>query len=81
MGAFTNAWMGRRKKRPWQETAGTGLRTMNHRKAVEEYRRQRLLDEANAAYSALRGDEREWQEELVERRDWEATLPDGLDDA
>ena len=49
-------------------------------KAIEEYRRQRLLDEANTAYVALRADEQAWQEELAERRDWEATLADGLGD-
>jgi hypothetical protein len=48
-------------------------------KAIEEYRRHRLLDEANAAYAALRSDEQAWQEELAERRDWDATLADGLD--
>lgn len=47
---------------------------------IEEYRRQRLLDEANAAYTALRNDEQAWQEELSERRAWEATLADGLDE-
>ncbi|MGH7140074.1 MAG: hypothetical protein ACREHD_30410 [Pirellulales bacterium] len=50
-------------------------------KAIEEYRRQRLLDETNEAYSALRGDEQAWQEELAERREWDSTLADGLDDA
>lgn len=47
---------------------------------IEEYRRQRMLDEANAAYTALRNDEQAWQEELSERRAWEATLADGLDE-
>lgn len=37
-------------------------------KAIEEYRRQKLLDEANAAYSALRADKQAWQDELSERR-------------
>jgi hypothetical protein len=49
-------------------------------KAIEEYRRQRLLDEANAAYSALRADTNAWQEELAERQAWDATLGDGLED-
>ncbi|HEX7448744.1 MAG TPA: hypothetical protein VF306_14425 [Pirellulales bacterium] len=30
--------------------------------------------------AALRNDERAWQEELSERRDWDATLGDGLAD-
>jgi hypothetical protein len=49
-------------------------------KAIEEYRRNRLLDDANAAFAALRSDQSAWQKELAERRDWDATLADGLDD-
>lgn len=48
--------------------------------AIEEYRRNRLLDETNVAFSALRNDDDAWAEELTERRDWDATLGDGLDD-
>ena len=48
--------------------------------AIEEYRRQRLLDESNAAYLALRRDKQAWREESAERRDWEATLADGISD-
>lgn len=48
-------------------------------KAIEEFRRSRLLDETNAAFAALRSDEAAWQEELAERRDWDVTLADGLD--
>ena len=48
-------------------------------KAIEEYRRSRLLVEANAAYAKLRANPEAWQEELAERRDWDATLADGLD--
>jgi hypothetical protein len=50
-------------------------------KAIEEFRRSRLLDETNAAFSALRSDHVAWQGELAERRDWDATLADDLDDA
>ncbi len=42
-------------------------------KAVEDYRRRRLLKETNAAYSALRKDPEAWSEELEERRAWEST--------
>ncbi len=35
--------------------------------AIEEYRRQRFLHEANAAYAALRNDPKQWKEELAER--------------
>jgi hypothetical protein len=49
-------------------------------RAVELYRRQRLLEETNAAFAALRADPQAWQEELDERQEWEATLSDGLDE-
>ncbi len=48
-------------------------------KAIEDYRRQRLLKEANAAYLSLRKDPEAWSEELEERRSWEATLADDLE--
>ena len=50
-------------------------------KAVEVYRRQHILERANAAYAALRADPEAWQSEQQERREWEATLADGLEDA
>lgn len=50
-------------------------------RAVEAYRRQRLIDQTNTAYAALRGDPAAWQEEQAERTDWDATLSDGLADA
>jgi AbrB family looped-hinge helix DNA binding protein len=40
-----------------------------------------LLEETNRAYAALRADPQAWEEELAERRRWETTLADGLDDA
>jgi predicted DNA-binding protein len=46
--------------------------------AVERYRRDRLLDEANAAYARLQADPDAWKEELAERQLWETTLMDGL---
>ncbi len=47
--------------------------------AIEAYRRQRLLDEANAVYAALRDDPEAWTAELEERGAWDATLADGAD--
>ncbi|MGM0486830.1 MAG: toxin-antitoxin system protein [Planctomycetota bacterium] len=47
--------------------------------AIEDYRRKRLLEQANAGYAALRGNPDAWEEELTERADWEVTLSDGLD--
>lgn len=46
-------------------------------RAVEEYRRKLFLEEANRAYAALKSDPRAWQEELQERRVWDAALADG----
>ncbi len=48
-------------------------------KAVEAYRRQRILKRTNAAYALLRSDQRAWQEMLDERAELEGTLADGLD--
>lgn len=44
--------------------------------AVETLRRQRLLEQSNAAYAALRDDAAAWAAEQQERRLWEATLLD-----
>lgn len=48
------------------------------RKAVESYRRQQFLEQANAAFAALRKDPEAWREEVEERKRWEQTLLDGL---
>ncbi|MEW6775290.1 MAG: toxin-antitoxin system protein [Bdellovibrionota bacterium] len=46
--------------------------------ALEQYRRNRFLDEVNAGYAALRSDPKAWEDELTERKLWEQTLSDGL---
>jgi hypothetical protein len=46
--------------------------------AVEALRRQRFLEQVNAAYATLRGDPRAWEETEAERREWDVTLGDGL---
>jgi hypothetical protein len=46
--------------------------------AVEALRRQRFLEQVNAAYATLRADAREWKAIEAERRAWDATLGDGL---
>jgi hypothetical protein len=46
--------------------------------AVETLRRQRLLEQTNAAYARLRADPDAWQEIDAERQAWDATLADGL---
>ncbi len=47
-------------------------------RAVERYRRQRILEATNEAYAALRADPRAWAEIEAERALWENTLGDGL---
>ena len=48
--------------------------------ALEEYRRQRFLQENNAAYLTLRNNPKAWKAELAERREWDATMADGQED-
>ena len=49
-------------------------------KAIETYRRHQILMEANQAYGHLRQDPKAWRQELKERKAWEATLADGLEE-
>jgi hypothetical protein len=48
--------------------------------AIDHYRRDKFLDEVNAAYAALRTDPKGWKAELAERALWDKTLADGLND-
>jgi len=48
--------------------------------AAEHLRRQDLLRRINEDYARLHEDPQAWAEELEERRLWEATLADGLED-
>jgi len=48
--------------------------------AVEHYQRDKFLDEANQAYTALRNDPKAWKEEQAERALWDNTQVDGLRD-
>jgi len=48
--------------------------------AVERYKRQCILDEANRVYEALRKSEKARKEEAVERELWESTLGDGVNE-
>jgi hypothetical protein len=48
--------------------------------AVENLRRQRMLEQANAAYAALRQDPALWAQEQEERAAWDETSSDGLED-
>ena len=49
-------------------------------RAVEVYRRQRVLEHTNIAYAALRSDPDDWQAAQVERQSWEVALGAGLGD-
>ncbi len=48
-------------------------------KALEQYRREKFLEEANRAFAALRKKKSAWREELAERKAWEKTVRDGQD--
>jgi hypothetical protein len=50
------------------------------KKAIENYRRQMILEKTNEAYAKLREDPDAWGEELSERALWENTTSDDLDD-
>ncbi len=45
-------------------------------KAIEAYRREHFLQQANEAFAALRRDPKKWKAELEERNAWDATLAD-----
>lgn len=45
-------------------------------RAIEEYRRQSFIQQANKAYLDLRENPEAWESELKERREWDATLAD-----
>jgi predicted DNA-binding protein len=47
--------------------------------AIEQYRRDRFFRDLDEGYARLQADPKAWQEELDERRLWDATLADGLD--
>lgn len=49
-------------------------------KLVDAYRRERVLEETNAAFAALKNNPKAWEHEQKERREWDATLADGLKD-
>jgi predicted transcriptional regulator len=49
-------------------------------RALEHYRRERFLQEANADYEALKQNPKEWKKVLEERQIWEGTISDGIDE-
>jgi len=48
--------------------------------AVEQMRRQRILDMTNSAYAEMREDPAEWQAEIDEREAWDVALFDGFEE-
>ncbi|MBK9712007.1 MAG: ribbon-helix-helix protein, CopG family [Kouleothrix sp.] len=60
-------------------SSGTSMNDVIER-AVEAYRRQQIIDQANAQYAALRADPAAWAEVQAERAAWENTLADGLEE-
>jgi hypothetical protein len=68
------------KLRELAEKAGQSM-PQTLEQAVDVYYRQRLLEDSNRAYAALRGDSRAWAEELAQRKLLDGTLGDGLEDA
>lgn len=48
--------------------------------AAETMRRQHLLEKSNAAYASMRDDAAAWEVEQEERRVWEDTLLDGVEE-
>lgn len=58
-------------------SCGTTMQNMMDA-AVEQQRRRRFLEVANASYLRLRADSKAWAGELAERADWDHTAVDGL---
>jgi hypothetical protein len=48
-------------------------------KAIENYRRNLFLVQANESFFTLRNNKTLWQEEIAEREAWDQTLADGID--
>ena len=59
--------------------SGTSLQAVLQ-DAIEEYETSQFLEAANRSYAALRKNAKAWEQELRERREWDATLSDGLED-
>ena len=49
-------------------------------KAIEDYRRRVFLEGLSQDFAALRQDPKKWDDELSERKVWDAALSDGLEE-
>jgi hypothetical protein len=58
--------------------SGTSVTEALERAIREQYHR-RFWEAVNAGYAALRADRAAWAEVEAERKEWDATLLDGLD--
>ena len=61
------------------QTAGSSMQAVLEQ-ALEQYRRQQLLDATNAAYATLRAKPEAWADLEQERLAWDQTLADGLEE-
>lgn len=50
-------------------------------KAIEDYRDKLFFEAVNRGYAALKASPEAWKQELEERRAWDTTLGDGLEEA
>lgn len=48
-------------------------------KAVEDYKTKRFFDELGKSVQKAKSNSQSWEEVLKERKEWESTLPDGLE--
>jgi predicted transcriptional regulator len=60
-------------------TSGSSMQAVLEQ-ALEQYRRQQLLDATNAAYATLRTQPEAWAGLTQEHLVWEQTLADGLEE-
>ena len=51
------------------------------KEAIDSYRRQKSLEEANTAFAALHDNPEAWREEEEERELWDRAIKDGLERA
>ena len=49
------------------------------KQAIDSYRREKFIEEANAAFAVLRSNPKAWSEEQQERDLWDQTAGDGLE--
>jgi predicted transcriptional regulator len=61
------------------QTAGSSMQAVLEQ-ALEQYRRQQLLEATNAAYATLRANPEAWANLEQERLGWDQTLANGLEE-